>query len=107
MASKSVFGTTLCSLKTRKQVDSHLVPIFVVKCIGRIESREDFLNTQGIYRVPADMETLKIIRNRVNAGNLEIIDTTEDIHILAGSLKLFFRELQSPLGMHVVTCICI
>ena len=51
----------------------------------------------GIYRVPADMEKLKTLRSQVNDGNLDILDETKDIHILAGALKLFFRELTRPL----------
>lgn len=31
------------------------------------------------------------------ADNLEILNTEDDIHVLTGALKMFFRELKEPL----------
>ena len=45
--SSPVFGSNLQQLKANGQVDSQFVPIFVTKCIQRIESTEEFLSTQG------------------------------------------------------------
>ena len=34
---------------------------------------------------------------KVDKGNLSILETMEDVHVLTGALKLFFRELKEPL----------
>jgi hypothetical protein len=34
---------------------------------------------------------------QVDQNNLGILDQEEDVHVLKGSLKLFFRELKKPL----------
>ena len=47
---------------------------------------------------------------KVDQGDSTILDSTKDIHILTGALKLFFRELQEPLipwdaveRLHIIT----
>ena len=49
MAKRPVFGSNLQLLKVSGQVDSQFVPKFVIKCIQRIESSEEYLSTQGVY----------------------------------------------------------
>lgn len=34
---------------------------------------------------------------QVDQNNLEVLDQEEDVHVLTGALKLFFRELKKPL----------
>lgn len=34
---------------------------------------------------------------QVDQNNLTVLDEEEDVHVLAGALKLFFRELKEPL----------
>ena len=33
----------------------------------------------------------------MDQGNLAILETVDDVHVLTGALKLFFRELKEPL----------
>lgn len=35
--------------------------------------------------------------NQVDQNNLSALDQEEDVHVLTGALKLFFRELKEPL----------
>ena len=37
------------------------------------------------------------IRLEVDQGKIDILETVEDVHVLTGALKLFFRELKEPL----------
>ena len=37
------------------------------------------------------------LRLQIDQGNLGVLDTVDDVHVLTGALKLFFRELQEPL----------
>ena len=33
----------------------------------------------------------------MDQGNLAVLETVDDVHVLTGALKLFFRELKEPL----------
>ena len=88
-----VFGSTLRELQLQDLSD---VPNFVKKCIEAIE-KGDLLKTDGVYRQSGNLSTIQKIRLQVDQGNLAIIDSVEDVHVLTGSLKLFFRELKEPL----------
>ena len=79
------------------------MPEFLWKCIQKIESKPQYLPTEGIYRVPGDAAKIQKIRIDVDQGkwdSFEKSDQENDIHVLAGSLKLFLRELPRPLLPH-------
>ena len=82
-----VFGSTLRELQLQDLSD---VPHFVKKCIESIE-KGDLLKTDGVYRQSGNLSTIQKIRLQVDQGNLTIIESIEDVHVLTGSLKLFFR----------------
>merc|ERR1712038_633694 len=69
---------------------------FVERCIAEIE-RGDKIKTDGVYRQGGNICTIQKIRLEVDKGNLSILETMEDVHVLTGALKLFFRELKEPL----------
>ena len=82
-----VFGSTLRELQLQDLSD---VPHFVKKCIESIE-KGDLLKTDGVYRQSGNLSTIQKIRLQVDQGNLTIVESIEDVHVLTGSLKLFFR----------------
>ena len=46
----------------------------------------------------ANFETIVfLIPAQVDQGNLAVLETVDDVHVLTGALKLFFRELKEPL----------
>ncbi len=73
------------------------VPNFVQECIAAIESKEENLKTDGIYRASGNLSQVQKIRLQVDQNNLTCLYQEEDVHVLAGSLKLFFREMREPL----------
>ena len=73
-----------------------VVPRFVEKCIAALESG-DKLKTDGVYRQGGNICTIQKIRLEVDQGKIDILETVEDVHVLTGALKLFFRELKEPL----------
>merc|ERR1712150_311398 len=87
------FGSTLRELQAADLSD---IPNFVRKCVECIE-KGDLLKTDGVYRQSGNLSTIQKIRLQVDQGNLATIDSVEDVHVLTGSLKLFFRELKEPL----------
>ena len=94
MKNEPVFGSTLTLLA---RVDSSEVPLFVKKCIQVIESKPEYLATDGVYRQSGNLSTVQRLRLQVDHGNAAVLETIDDVHVLTGALKLFFRELKEPL----------
>uniref|UniRef100_A0A3B3TFL7 Rho GTPase activating protein 27, like n=1 Tax=Paramormyrops kingsleyae TaxID=1676925 RepID=A0A3B3TFL7_9TELE len=91
---KNVFGCPLENLCTRER---STVPSFVDKCIKSVEKRG--LDIDGIYRVSGNLAVIQKLRYKVDhEENLDLDDGQwEEIHVITGALKLFFRELPEPL----------
>lgn len=112
-----VFGCHLANLCAR---DKSAVPKFVKQTIDAIEKKD--LKSDGIYRVCGNLSQVQRIRFQVNQGTarhaadcsrqitvinslMAIFDTDnysglyaeEDVHVLTGLLKMFFRDMKEPL----------
>ncbi|XP_042563716.1 rho GTPase-activating protein 15 isoform X2 [Clupea harengus] len=106
-----VFG---CRLEMLCERERSAVPRFVKMCIAAVERRG--LETDGIYRVSGNLATIQKLRFAVNHERAVTTDGRylfpqdlvqekldldhpqwEDIHVITGALKLFFRELPEPL----------
>ncbi|KAF8784538.1 rho GTPase-activating protein 15-like [Argiope bruennichi] len=87
-----VFGChleTLCTRENRK------VPKFVSTCIEVIEEKE--LTADGLYRASGNLSQVQKIRMHVNQDDYSCLKEEEDVHVLTGALKMFFREMKEPL----------
>ncbi|XP_050437352.1 rho GTPase-activating protein 12-like isoform X2 [Adelges cooleyi] len=91
---EAAFG---CFLEQVVGTEHPRVPAFVQRCITVIESSEENLKTDGLYRASGNLSQVQKIRLQVDQNNLSVIDQEEDVHVLTGALKLFFRELKEPL----------
>nr|P46941.1 RecName: Full=WW domain-containing protein tag-325 [Caenorhabditis elegans] len=87
-----VFGSTLSAIC---QHENSLVPKFIRVITEVIESKG--LETDGIYRVSGNLSAVQKIRCQADQDNYKALVSEEDIHVLTGALKLFFRELTDPL----------
>ncbi|XP_069490171.1 rho GTPase-activating protein 27 isoform X3 [Ambystoma mexicanum] len=89
-----VFGCHLHELCEREKT---AVPRFVKECIKTVESRG--LDIDGLYRISGNLATIQKLRFKVDhEENLNLDDGRwEDVHVITGALKLFFRELPEPL----------
>ncbi|XP_073948734.1 uncharacterized protein [Choristoneura fumiferana] len=94
-----VFGKNLSQvcLPDPANPGAPLVPAFVKACISEIESSEENMCTDGLYRASGNLSQVQKIRLEIDQNNLSVIEYNTDIHVLTGSLKLFFRELKEPL----------
>ena len=66
--------------------------------------RPEYLTTDGVYRQSGNLSVVQRLRLQIDQGNLGVLDTVDDVHVLTGALKLFFRELQEPLVPWEVVC---
>ncbi|KAK7898961.1 hypothetical protein WMY93_019814 [Mugilogobius chulae] len=89
-----VFG---CRLEMLCEREKSSIPRFVRLCTEAVERRG--LDTDGIYRVSGNLAVIQKLRFRVNHEEKLNLDENEweDIHVITGALKLFFRELPEPL----------
>nr|BAC33014.1 unnamed protein product [Mus musculus] len=107
-----VFG---CQLESLCQREGDTVPSFVRLCVEAVDKKG--LDVDGIYRVSGNLAVVQKLRFLVDReravtsdgrymfpeqagqeGKLDL-DSAEwdDIHVVTGALKLFFRELPQPL----------
>ncbi|XP_042529631.1 rho GTPase-activating protein 27 isoform X2 [Dipodomys spectabilis] len=89
-----VFGCALAVLCERERSP---VPRFVQQCIRTVEARG--LDIDGLYRISGNLATIQKLRYKVDHDErLDLDDGRwEDVHVITGALKLFFRELPEPL----------
>ncbi|XP_029937249.1 rho GTPase-activating protein 15 [Myripristis murdjan] len=89
-----VFG---CHLLTLCEREGTTVPRFVKSCLEAVEKRG--LEVDGLYRVSGNLATIQKLRFIVDQEEELNLDSSqwEDIHVVTGALKLFFRELPEPL----------
>ncbi|XP_070782610.1 rho GTPase-activating protein 27-like [Enoplosus armatus] len=89
----NVFG---CHLATLCAQEKTTVPNFVEKCIKAVEKRG--LDIDGLYRVSGNLAVIQKLRFKADHEELDLEDGQwEDVHVITGALKLFFRELPEPL----------
>ncbi|XP_042254142.1 rho GTPase-activating protein 27 isoform X1 [Thunnus maccoyii] len=90
---ENVFG---CHLATLCNQERTTVPSFVEKCVRAVEKRG--LDIDGLYRVSGNLAVIQKLRFKADHEELDLEDGQwEDVHVITGALKLFFRELPEPL----------
>ncbi|XP_055390060.1 homeobox protein 2 isoform X2 [Condylostylus longicornis] len=75
------------------------VPRFVVDCIEIIEQK-DCIQIDGLYRASGNKVAIDDLKKRLTENYIfdyKMLMKNEDIHTITGLLKLFFRELKTPL----------
>lgn len=87
-----VFGCTLAHLCEK---DRSSVPRFVQECILEIERRD--MTADGLYRASGNLSQVQKVRCHVNQDDYSVLSLEEDIHVLTGALKMFFRHMKEPL----------
>nr|XP_020670178.1 rho GTPase-activating protein 27 [Pogona vitticeps] len=89
-----VFG---CPLQVLCDREKSTVPQFVKRCISAVEKRG--LDIDGLYRISGNLATIQKLRYKVDHDeHLDLDDGRwDDVHVITGALKLFFRELPEPL----------
>jgi len=102
----SVFG---CNLQYQRIIHGKTlqVPEFVWKCLEKLEANPANIITEGIYRVPGDAAKIQKLRIDIDQGKWETFEDCDDVHVLAGSLKLFLRELPDPLIPYAIHSECV
>lgn len=92
-----IFGT---SLQEYAQQRNRSPPLLITKCIEAIE-RLGGLEREGIYRVSGKQSNMEKIKHAFEQDEEAVVigenDVPEDIFSIASVIKIFLRELKSPL----------
>ncbi|XP_028605049.1 N-chimaerin isoform X4 [Podarcis muralis] len=87
-----------CDLTTLVKAHFTKRPMVVDMCIREIESRG--LNSEGLYRVSGFSDLIEDVKMAFDRDGEKAdisVNTYEDINIITGALKLYFRDLPIPL----------
>ena len=87
-----VFGGKLEILCLR---DKQMVPKFVQQCIQAIEAKD--VKADGLYRACGNLSQVQKLRFQINNDDFSGIWAEDDVHVLTGLLKMFFRDMKEPL----------
>jgi len=85
-----VFGCNLSNLCNREKTT---VPAFMEELIRVIERKG--VDNDGLYRINGNLAEVQKLRCQIDQGKNNFNDS--DIHVLAGTLKTFLRELEDPI----------
>ncbi|CDR88838.1 related to GTPase-activating protein beta-chimerin [Sporisorium scitamineum] len=99
VSERPIFGVDLAEQMTRDNVE---VPPILEKCASAIE--EIGIENMGIYRLSGTNSKVQKLKAKFDADwttvDLMNDEAIQDINIVAGCLKLWFRELPEPLLTH-------
>ncbi|XP_044131433.1 breakpoint cluster region protein isoform X1 [Bufo gargarizans] len=89
-----VFGVKIGVVTKRERSK---VPYLVRQCVEEIERRG--MEEVGIYRVSGVATDIQALKNAFDSNNKDvaIMMSDMDVNAIAGTLKLYFRELPAPL----------
>lgn len=94
-AQRRVFGMPLRSIMAQESQAGRDIPSFVEVCTEWITAHG--LDVEGIFRISGRKLEMQAVQNRLDQGlDVEFPPETEP-HVVAGVLKLWFRELPEPL----------
>jgi hypothetical protein len=98
-APNAIFGNDLAAILRRADtVDG--VPRAVEILMSRLRADGCAgLRNEGIFRVPGDATEMRELRDAMNQGRdpLVVLSQCQNVHSVAGMLKMFYRELSPPL----------
>lgn len=74
------------------------VPVIVAQCIAYLSR---YPREEGLYRLCGSLGQIRSLKDAFDRGDPEGVDLSpcKDPHVVAGLLKLWFRELPAPLGV--------
>ncbi|XP_057212546.1 PH_BCR_vertebrate and RhoGAP_Bcr domain-containing protein [Triplophysa rosa] len=89
-----VFGVKISAVTKREHAK---VPLIVRQCVEEIERRG--MEEVGIYRVSGVATDIQGLKAAFDANNkdVSVMMSEMDVNAIAGTLKLYFRELPEPL----------
>ena len=96
---KIVFGVPLDqAIAVARIKEGYELPAIVYRCIGYLDAKNAAFE-EGIYRLSGSSTTIKSLKERFNIeGDIDLLaeGNQYDIHAVSGLLKLYLRDLPTP-----------
>jgi len=92
---RRVFGIPLDELLSRQNGSVDGIPIFIKKALEFIQTSEEALKTEGVFRISAGNLALESYKETIDSGN-EVDFNAASVHVVCNLIKTFFRELPEP-----------
>ncbi len=93
---KQVFGVTLEeAVRISRVSEGYELPAVVYRCIEYLDAMDAVLE-EGLYRLSGSNSTMKALREKFNQeGDVNLLAAKDDydVHVVAGLLKMWLREL--------------
>ncbi|CAO3595971.1 unnamed protein product [Absidia cylindrospora] len=94
--SKQVFGVPLEeAVRVSRVSDGYPLPAIVFRCIEYLDAKNAILE-EGLYRLSGSNATLQKLKKKFNQdGDVPLLNSKDeyDVHVVAGLLKMWLREL--------------
>ncbi|KAI8647910.1 Rho GTPase activation protein [Parasitella parasitica] len=87
-----IFGNDLIQ---QARSENSAIPLIVLKCVREVEARG--LTVEGIYRKSGTLAQVKELQDAFDENRDPQLCKYQDINVITGLLKLYFRELPTPL----------
>lgn len=87
-----IFGNDLIQ---QARSENSVIPSVVLKCVREVEARG--LSVEGIYRKSGTLGQVKELQDAFDENKNPKLAKYQDINVIASLLKLYFRELSTPL----------
>jgi len=94
-ADSKVFGVDLKTAVLRSNKQHYLLPAVVYKCLIFLSQRG--VSEEGIFRLSGSITDMKKMKEQFDEGSDVNVMLCNNPHTVAGLLKLFLRELPTPL----------
>jgi len=100
VGNKKVFGVNLeIAVQNSKIKEDYELPAIVYRCIEYLDAKGAY-EEEGIYRLSGSKATIQSLKNRFDKyGDVNLLQDKEiyDVHVIAGLLKLYLRELPTTI----------
>ncbi|KAJ3041005.1 hypothetical protein HDV00_010078 [Rhizophlyctis rosea] len=97
---RKVFGVPLdVAVAVSRVKEGYELPAVVYRCIEYLDAKKA-ADEEGIYRLSGSTTTIQALRERFNnEGDVDLLGSGMyyDVHAIAGLLKMYLRELPSPI----------
>ncbi|KAK4520570.1 Oligopeptidase A [Mucor velutinosus] len=87
-----IFGNDLIQ---QARSENSVIPSVVLKCVREVEARG--LSVEGIYRKSGTLGQVKELQDAFDENKNPKLSKYQDINVITSLLKLYFRELSTPL----------
>eukprot|EP01102_Stenamoeba_stenopodia_P022520 TRINITY_DN9420_c0_g1_i2.p1 TRINITY_DN9420_c0_g1~~TRINITY_DN9420_c0_g1_i2.p1 ORF type:complete len:720 (-),score=138.45 TRINITY_DN9420_c0_g1_i2:181-2340(-) len=91
---KKVFGAFLSQTLEDEKNNKSGVPRIIQQIIEYLETHA--MHVVGLFRIPGNNAEIETLKERIEAGEHVDLSKCSEIHVVAGLLKEYFREIPEP-----------